>query len=82
MPWYDFIWNYEQGGNAEHIADHGLSTDDVEEVICNPSETKMSWSSGKPVATGYTLDGRRILVVYEEIDDCTVYPVTAYVIGE
>jgi len=28
--------------------------------------------------TGYTTDGRLILVVYEEIDDVTVYPVTAY----
>jgi hypothetical protein len=28
--------------------------------------------------TGYTPDGRLIWVVYEEIDDVTVYPVTAY----
>ena len=25
MPWYDIIWNDEPGGNAEHIAEHGLS---------------------------------------------------------
>jgi hypothetical protein len=35
-------------------------------------------TSGRPVVTGYTADGRLILVVYEEIDDVTVYPVTAY----
>ena len=32
--------------------------------------------------TGYTAEGRLILVVYEEMDDITVYPVTAYEIGE
>ena len=78
MPWYDFIWNDEPGGNVEHIAEHGLSTEDVEAVICNPLEKTTSRSSGRPVATGYTADGRLIFVVYDEIDECTVYPVTAY----
>ncbi len=78
MPWYDVVWNYEPGGNVEHIAEHGLSTEDVELVICNPLEKTTSRSSGRPVVTGYTLDGRLILVVYEEIDEFTVYPVSAY----
>jgi uncharacterized DUF497 family protein len=78
MPWYDIVWNDEPGGNAEHIAEHGLTPEDVEAVICNPLEKKTSRSSGRPVVTGYTRDGRLILVVYEEIDDVTVYPVTAY----
>jgi len=78
MPWYDIIWNYEAGGNVEHITEHGLATEDVETVICNPLEKKISRSSGRPVAAGYTADGRLIFVVYEEIDECTVYPVTAY----
>jgi hypothetical protein len=30
------------------------------------------------IVTGYTEDGRLIFVVYEEIDEVTVYPVTAY----
>jgi uncharacterized DUF497 family protein len=78
MPWYDIIWNYEPGGNVEHIAEHGLTPEEVEAVICNPLEKKTSRSSGRPVVTGYTVDGRLILVVYEEIDEVTVYPVTAY----
>lgn len=78
MPWYQVIWNYESGGNVEHIADHGLSPEDVEAVIDHPLETTTSRSSGRPVATGYTPDGRLIFVVFEEIDDATVYPVTAY----
>lgn len=78
MPWYDIIWNHEPGGNVEHIADHGITTAEVEAVICDPLETTTSRSSGRPVATGYTADGRLLLVIYEQIDDVTVYPVTAY----
>lgn len=78
MAWYDFIWNHEPGGNVDHIAEHGLTPGDVEAVVCNPLDRKISRSSGRPMATGYTPDGRLILVVYEEIDAVTVYPVTAF----
>ncbi len=81
MPWFDIIWNYERGGNVVHLAEHGLTPEDVEEVICNPLETTTSRTSGRPVATGYTPDGRLILVVSEEIDDVTVSPVPAYELG-
>lgn len=82
MPWYDFIWNDEPGGNAEHIAEHGITPDEVERVVCNPLKKTTSRSSHRPVATGYTSDGRVIFVVYEEIDAITIYPVTAYVVDE
>ncbi len=82
MPWYDIIWNHEPGGNVDHVAQHGLTPEDVEAVICDPLEKTTSRTTGRPVVTGYTADGRLILVVYEEIDDVTVYPVTAYEIGE
>lgn len=82
MLWFDVIWNYEPGGNAEHVAEHGLTTTDVEAVLRDPLEETISRSSGRPVATGYTPDGRLIFVVYEQIDDCTLYPVTAYEVGE
>ena len=82
MPWYDVIWNREPGGNVEHIADNGITPDEVEAVICDPIETSTSRSTGRPVATGYTSDGRLILVVYEQIDELTVYPVTAYEIPQ
>ena len=45
-------------------------------------EKTTSRSSGRPVVAGYTPDGRLIFVVYEEIDDVTVYPVTAYEVEE
>ena len=82
MRWYDVIWNDEPGGNVEHVAEHGLTPDEVEAVLCNPLEKTTSRTSGRPVVTGYTADGRLILVVYEEIDDVTVYPVTAYEVNE
>lgn len=31
MPYFDIIWNEEPGGNIEHIAEHGLTPEDVEE---------------------------------------------------
>lgn len=82
MPWYDIIWSYEPGGNVEYIGQHGITTDEVEAVICNPIEQTVSRTSGRPVAVGYTDDGRLIFVVYEQIDETTVYPVTAYEIDE
>jgi uncharacterized DUF497 family protein len=82
MAWYDFVWNYEPGGNVEHIAEHGLSPEDVEVVICNPLEKKISRSSGRPVVAGYTPDGRLIVAVFEMVDDVTVYPVTAYEVDD
>ncbi|HJT34206.1 MAG TPA: hypothetical protein VJ783_19320 [Pirellulales bacterium] len=82
MPWYEVVWNYEPGGNVEHIAEHGLTPEDVEAAIYNPLEATISRSSGRPVVTGYTPDGRLIFVVYEEINDVAVYPVTAYEVDE
>lgn len=66
----------------EHIAEHGLTPEDVEAVICDPLEKTTSRSSGRQVVTGYTPDGRLILVVYEEVDAVTVYPVTALEVDE
>jgi len=45
-------------------------------------ETGVSRSSGRPIAFGYTPDGRYICVVYEEIAPYTLYPVTAFEIKE
>jgi uncharacterized DUF497 family protein len=82
MPWYEIIWNYEPGGNVEHIAKHGLTPEDVEAAIQEPLENMISRSSGRPVLTGYTSDGRLIIVVYDELDDATIYPITAYEVEE
>lgn len=66
----------------EHIAEHNLTTDDFEFVVCNPTEQTTSHSTGRPAAWGYTEDGRFIFAVYELIDAATVLPVTAYEIED
>jgi uncharacterized DUF497 family protein len=79
MPWFELIWEWdEEDGNVAHIAEHGVSPEDVEEVFENPVRYEKSRSSGRPMVFGYTSDGRRIAVVYEELDATTLYPVTAY----
>jgi hypothetical protein len=82
MPYYEFIWNEESGGNVEHIAEHNLTPEDIEEVIFNPIDRDVSRSTGLPIVFGFTPDGRYILVVYEQMDDVTIYAVTAYEVEE
>ncbi len=78
MPWVDVLWDHEQGGNVDHIGANGISVTEVEEVLRNPTRRDRSRSSGRPISIGYTGTGRRILVVYEELDAITAYPITAY----
>ncbi len=59
-----------------------LTPEDVNAVLMDPDETGVSRSSGRPIAFGYTPDGRYICVVYEAIDPSTLYPVTAFVIED
>lgn len=74
------IWDLDDDpqGNVQHIAEHGIAKAEVVEVLGSPATRDGSRSSGRPVAIGRTSTGRTIFVVYEEIDEDTVYPVTAY----
>ncbi len=78
MPYFDFIWEETEDGNIEHIAQHGLTPEEVEEIMLDPEHTSVSRSSGRPIVFGYTNTGKYIAVVYEQIDADTVYPITAY----
>jgi hypothetical protein len=78
MPATEIIWNEEPGGNIEHIAENGLSPEDVEEAVLNPVGHATSRTSGLPILFGFSVDGRYIVVVYEQVDETTIYPVTAY----
>ena len=55
---------------------------DFEQVVCNPYSKGYSRSSGLPAAWGHTADGRYIMAVYEELDETTILPVTAYEVPE
>jgi hypothetical protein len=80
VPYLEIIWDLDDDpdGNVQHIAEHGFTKEDVRWVLEHPTRRDTSNSSGRPVVFGYTEDDVYIIVVYEEIDDHTVYPVTAY----
>jgi hypothetical protein len=80
MPSIDIIWDLDDDpdGNVQHIAEHSLTKDDARWwVLENPVEKEVSRSSGRPLVKGYTAADVYIVVVYEEVDEQTVYPVTA-----
>jgi len=79
VPYFNIIWSDEI---IEHIAEHGVSQEDFEGVVCHPTRKGMSRSTGLPAAWGYTDDGRYIMVVYEQLDRATILPVTAYEVPE
>lgn len=82
MPWIEVIWITGPGGNVEHVARHGVSVREVEQVLRNPLDVDVSESSGRPIAFGRTSKGRFLAVVYEQVDEITVYPITAFDVEE
>jgi len=74
----EFLWNFDPGENVEHIAEHDLTPEDVENAFDEPIQHTRSRSSGRKALFGRTPDGRVIFVVYEELDDTLMYVHTAY----
>jgi hypothetical protein len=84
MKFFQVIWDDDDrpDGNVQHVAEHGLTIEDVEHVLENPTREGMSGSTGRPCCFGYTLGGDFIIVVYEQVDAETIYPVTAHEVFE
>ncbi|MCC6580139.1 MAG: BrnT family toxin [Phycisphaeraceae bacterium] len=79
MPWVDILWDDHPDGNVEHIGEHGITPEEVRQVLEDPgTDHSRSASSGRPLAMGFTAAGRFLVVVYEEIDAVTIRPITAY----
>jgi hypothetical protein len=83
MVLIDIIWDLDDDpeGNVQHIAEHDISKEEVEDVLFNPKNpTVESRSSGNPTTFGYTSAGRHIAVIWERINDSPLiaYPITAY----
>jgi hypothetical protein len=80
MRFASIIWDLEDDpdGNVQHCGAHGVTPDEVEEVFQNATDADVSRSSGRPVLFGDTEAGRHLMVLYEVVDDETVYPVTAH----
>jgi uncharacterized DUF497 family protein len=76
---YEFLWDDDSAeGNVAHIAEHGLSLDEVEHAFHNVLRETTSRSSGRPALFGLTPDDRVLFVVYEEIEEGLIYVFTAY----
>jgi len=79
-------WDMEDDpkGNVQHIADNGITMEEVEEVLLNDrNPVGESRSSGRPITIGDTSSGKRIAVVWEQEahNPLVIRPVTAYEVG-
>ncbi len=75
MPYYEFLWTDE---TIEHVAEHGVSPEELQEVVRDPDEIGESRSSGRPCCWGETTAGRYLFCVFEKLDDSTIMPITVY----
>ena len=71
----------DEGSNTAHIAEHDLTTEEVESALFDENATfDVSDSSGRPIAFGTTDTGRFIVVVFEVLcpaDPLIIRPITA-----
>jgi uncharacterized DUF497 family protein len=76
----------EESSNTAHIAEHGLTPEEVEAVLLGENTTfDVSDSSGRPAAFGTTNTGRFVIVVFEVLnvaDPLVIRPITAYEVPE
>jgi uncharacterized DUF497 family protein len=78
MPHVELIWIDGPDGNVQHLPEHGVTREEVRDVLTNPISTAVSRRTGRPIAFGFTRTGRKLAVIYERVDRMTVYPVTAF----
>lgn len=80
MGYTTIIWDLDDDprGNVQHIAEHDLTKEEVEDVLMFPQRRAVSRSSGLPMVFGSTSTGRHIAVVFQELDEDTARPLTAY----
>ena len=76
-------WDMEDDpqGNVRHVAEHGITMEEVEEDLLNENNpVGESRSSGRPITFGETSTGKRIAVVWEQASDnpLVIRPMTAY----
>jgi uncharacterized DUF497 family protein len=81
------IWDLDDDplGNVFHIAEHGISKEEVESVLLDPhNPTDENRGEGDWITFGTTYTGRHIAVIWDEVSDDPemVYPITAYEVPE
>ena len=76
----------DEGSNTAHVAEHGLTPEEVESALFDGNTVfDLSDSSGRPIAFGTTDTGRFIAVVFEVlnvVDPLIIRPITAYEVPE
>ncbi len=77
------IWDVPEDpdGNIQHIAEHDVSVEEVEEVVNNRrNNTIRGHSSGFPLTFGWTSSGKHTAVIWELVEDDPrrIRPITAY----
>jgi uncharacterized DUF497 family protein len=76
----------DEGSNTAHIAEHGLTPEEVESALFAENTTfDVSHSSGRPSAFGATSTGRFIAIVFDvlnPVDPLVIRPITAYDVPE
>jgi len=85
VDYYDWDDEDDPDGNVQHIAEHELTTAEVQDVLDSPDAPAVP-SDGAPDGTerwivfGWTATGRHIAVVFEICcdDPFIARPVTAY----
>ncbi len=79
MPYYFYIWTPEI---VAHFAEHGVTTEEFEEVVSNPDFHGVSRSTGNPLAMGSTIEGKRLCCIFRYIAPDTIEPITAYEVSQ
>jgi uncharacterized DUF497 family protein len=77
------LWDLDDDpdGNVQHIAEHGVTVEEAEEVVHGGYDAAVaSESSGRPTVFGWTATGKYLAVVFEFVDEQVpqVYVVTAF----
>ena len=76
----------DEGSNTAHVAEHGLTPEEVESALFDEDTTfDLSDSSGRPIAFGSTDTGRFIVVVFEVLNPAAplvIRPITSYDVPE
>lgn len=80
-PSLRIVWDDSVGGNIEHLAEHGVTVDEFEQVLIGRFAYR-EVSERNPahwLCRGYTRAGRYLHVVFEYFEhEHMVNPVTAY----
>jgi uncharacterized DUF497 family protein len=75
------LWDDEPGGNVEHLAEHGVTPEEAEQVIRarfgnrEPSRS----NSDRWICYGFTSTDRFLFVVFDYLEDLDILlPITAF----